>query len=275
MSKKGEGWIKRPQYPIPTRNNDRLLNEHKVHPMRHGILGSLIIVLVCSAILLAMIPIASAEDTLTRGSGFTVTITGKPNTAYYVWVARTFSMSGEPGDQPPVILGGQMNVVQDPAGGPYVIGSYQYSNGNGRTILDDVAPSSATSSNTRYYAQVTTDIDGVAIVGFRTSSATADKKFSIIAQNPQSPGETVYVSLGLPERRVSIMTETTPLAVTPAPLLPLTTTVPEATTVATPPAPVIPSPATPVPATTHPAPVDLFLILPAIGAGLLVLRHSS
>jgi hypothetical protein len=241
--------------------------------MRHGILGSLIIVLVCCAIFV-LIPIASAEDTLTRGSGFTVTITGKPNTVYYVWVARTFSMSGEPGDQPPVILGGQMNVVQDPQGGPYVIGSYRYNNGNGRTILDDVAPSSGTSSNTRYYAQVTTDIDGIALVGFRTSSATADKKFSIIAQNPQSPGETVYVTLGLPERRVSIMAETTPPAVTTAPFLPLTTTVPEATTGATPPAPVIPSPATTVPVTTHPAPADLFLVLPAIGAGLLVLRRS-
>jgi hypothetical protein len=240
--------------------------------LKHGIFGSLILVLACCTIFL-VIPIASAEDTLTRGSGFTVTITGRPNTAYYVWVARTFSMSGEPGDQPPVILGGQTNVVQDPQGGPYVIGSYRYSNGNGRTILDDVAPSSATSFNTRYYAQVTTDIDGVAIVGFRTSSATADKKFSIIAQNPQSPGETVYVTLGLPKRGVSIMADTPPVAI-PVPVLTLATTVPEATNVATPPALVIPSPATPVPATTHPAPADLFLVLPAIVAGILVLRRS-
>jgi len=165
-----------------------------------------------------------------------------------------------------------MNVVQDPSGGPYVIGSFRYSNGNGRTILDDVAPSSATSSNTRYYAQVTTDIDGVAIVGFRTSSATADKKFSIVAQNPQSPGETVYVTLGLPKKKVSVLAETTPPVVTS--LLTLTTAVPESTPVEIPSAPVTPSPATPVPATTHPAQFDLFLVLPAIGAGLLVLRRS-
>ncbi len=241
--------------------------------MKACVSGILTLCILC-CIISAIIPFTSAEDTLTRGSGFTVTITGKPNTAYYVWVARTFSMSGEPGDQPPVIPVGQMNVVQDPSGGPYVIGSYRYNNGNGRTILDDVAPSSATSSNTRYYAQVTTDIDGVAIVGFRTSSATADKKFSIVAQNPQSPGETVYVTLGLPQRKVSIMADTTPPAVTTAPLLPLTITMPEPTTVATPQAPVSPSPATPVPATTHPAPADLALVLPAIGAGLLVLRRS-
>jgi len=241
--------------------------------VRYRIYRILFLFLAFGAIV-ATIPLALAEDTLTRGSGFTVTITGKPNTAYYVWVARTFSMSGEPGDQPPVIAGNQMNVVQDPQGGPYVIGSYRYNNGNGRTILDDIAPSTTTSSNTRYYAQVTTGIDGVALVGFRTSSATADKKFSIIAQNPQSPAETVYVTLGLPERKVSIMAEATPPAVTPAPPLPLATTVPEATPVETPPQPVIPSPATTVPVTTHPAPVDLVLVLPAIAGGLLVLRRS-
>jgi len=242
--------------------------------LRHRIFGSLIIIVVCSA-LIAMVPIASAEDTLTRGSGFTVTITGKPNTAYYVWVARTFSMSGEPGDQPPVINSNLVNVVQDPPEGPYVIGSYQYYNGNGRTIIDDVAPSSSTTSNTRYYAQVTTDIDGVAIVGFRTSSATADKKFSIAAQNPQSPGDTVYVTLGVPERKVSITGDTVPRAVTSAPLPPVTTALAEETVITAPPVPVIPSPSTPVPATTHPVPLDLLIVLPAIGAGLLVLRRPS
>jgi len=233
--------------------------------MRHRILGSLIIVVVCCAIF-AMIPIASAEDTLTRGSGFTVTITGKPNTAYYVWLARTFTMSGEPGDQPPVILSNQMNVVQDPSEGPYVIGSYRYSNGNGRTILDDVAPSSATSSNTRYYAQVTTDIDGVAIVGFRTSSATADKKFSILAQNPQSPGETVYVTLGLPAQKTTpaaTVSQPTTLTPSPSPSLPQDMSPPATSSV-----PVQSPPAGSVPATMRQTTVELPLILAAAGLGL-------
>jgi len=209
--------------------------------MRCTIRAAVSLCLLC-CVVYAMIPCVCAEDTLTRGSGFTVTVTGRPNTAYYVWIARTFSMSGEPGDQPPVISSNLVNVVQDPPEGPYVIGSYRYNNGNGRTILDDVAPSSSTTSNTRYYAQVTTDIDGVAIVGFRTSSATADRKFSIAAQNPQSPGETVYVTLGVPERKVSIMADTIPRAVTSVPLPPVTTILAEETTVAAPAVPATQSP---------------------------------
>jgi hypothetical protein len=242
--------------------------------MKLKVRGAGALCLLC-CIVIAVIPCACAEDTLTRGSGFTVTITGRPNTAYFVWVARTFSMSGEPGDQPPVILGNQMNVVQDPSEGPYVIGSYRYNNGNGRTILDDVAPSSSTTSNTRYYAQVTTDIDGVAIVGFRTSSATADKKFSIIAQNPQSPGETVYVSLGLPERRLSITADTVPRTGTFVPLPLVTTALAEETTVTAPPGPVIPSPTAAAPVTTPRQTAPGFhSVLPALVAGLLVLRRT-
>lgn len=233
--------------------------------------GTVALCLIC-CIVIAMIPCVSAEDTLTRGSGFTVTITGRPNTAYYVWVARTFSMSGEPGDQPPVINSNIENVVQDPQGGPYVIGSYRYSNGNGRTILDDVAPSTATTSNTRYYAQVTTDIDGIGIVGFRTSSATADRKFSIVAQNPQSPGETVYVTLGVPTRKVSISADTAPRAVISSPVPAATTVMPEETPVTTPPAPVTRSPTAPVTTPRQSAP-GFPGILIAFVTGILVLRQ--
>lgn len=240
--------------------------------MRCTIRAAVCLCLLC-CVVYALIPCVCAEDTLTRGSGFTVTITGRPNTAYYVWVARTFSMSGEPGDQPPVISSNLVNVVQDPPEGPYVIGSYRYNNGNGRTILDDVAPSSSTTSNTRYYAQVTTDIDGVAIVGFRTSSATADRKFSIAAQNPQSPGETVYVTLGVPERKVSIMADTVPRAVTSPPLPPVTTILPEETTVAAPAVPATQSPTVPVTTPRQTAP-GFFVIFPALVAGLLVLHRS-
>ncbi len=43
-------------------------------------------------------PLVSADDTgLTRGSRFTITVTGTPNTPYYVWLTRTSTMSGEPG----------------------------------------------------------------------------------------------------------------------------------------------------------------------------------
>jgi hypothetical protein len=88
--------------------------------------------------------VATAEESLsesmTRGSRFTATITGLPNTTYYIWLPRTFTMSGEQYDMPPVIADNTENFSKDPAGGPYTIGSYQYYNGNGRTILDGEDP---------------------------------------------------------------------------------------------------------------------------------------
>jgi hypothetical protein len=183
-------------------------------------------------------------------------------------------MTGEPGDQPPVILSNQMNVVQDPSEGPYMIGSYRYNNGNGRTILDDVAPSSSTTPATSYYAQVTTDSDGVAIVGFRTSYATAAKQFSIRAENPRSPGETVYTKLGVPTSKTTQA---------PVMTLPLVTT---------PPIPPLPIPkektnplsaqktqdtltgTTVLPTSPQQTAPDIILNLLAAGAGLWAIRRS-
>jgi len=141
----------------------------------------------------------SSSDALTRGSQFTISITGAPNTAYYLWLTRTFSLTGNPGDQPPVIVGGQSGVQKDPPEGPYTIGMYAFNNGNGRTIIDDVAPSTPVMSNTNYYALVTTDRDGRAVVAFQTSSSTAIRTFSIKAENPQSSA-IVFIERGLPVR---------------------------------------------------------------------------
>src|SRR5208337_2706892 len=165
---------------------------------------------------------AQSQGTITRSQTFTVTIAGKPNTAYYVWLKGTFSLSGEPGDQPPVIESNQLNIVQDPPDGPYTIGSYQYYGGGGRTILDDVAPSSSTVPNTSYYAQVTTDSNGIGIIAFRTSQATAARSFSVAAQNPAAPGQEVSVALGVPTQ------VPTPMATSPRPgvlSVPMTTPV--------------------------------------------------
>jgi len=156
-----------------------------------------IAVLFLACILSAVIPVAAAQSTeqsvsgsLTRGSRFTVTITGLPNTPYYIWLKGTFTMTGEPYDQPPLITDNTMNVVKDPPGGPYTIGSYQYNNGGGRTIRDDVAASTPAIPNTNYYAQVTTDETGVAVVEFQTSAYTAIRSYSVKVENPRSPDST-------------------------------------------------------------------------------------
>jgi len=127
----------------------------------------------------------SVSNSLTRGSRFTVTITGLPNTAYYVWLPGTFTMTGEQYDRPPVIAD-TANVVKDPDDGPYTIGSYQYNNGNGQTIIDDVAPSTATMSNTNYYALVRTNKEGQAFVEFKTTLETGLRSYSVKVENPDS-----------------------------------------------------------------------------------------
>ena len=238
----------------------------------------LILLLFCCMIVSVM-PCATAVDSLTRGSMFTVSIAAKPNTAYYVWFTRTFAMSGESGDQPPVIVGYTERVEFDPAGGPYVIGSYQFRNGNGRTILDDVAPSSATVSNTRYYAKVTTDENGFGIIQFTTSSATAPRTFSVRAENPASQGEEVTVWSGLPEKKTVTVTAAGPRETT-APLPPVTvpplaepaaTTPPESAT--TLPEPAAPQGTTAVPTTMQQTPVGLPMIVAAAGAGFFAVRR--
>ena len=227
----------------------------------------------CVAVFLVLAP-SVAADSVTRGGTFTVSILGKPATAYYVWLSGTSTMTGEPGDQPPVIADTVENVEFDPDEGPYAIGSYRYYNGNGRTILDDVAPSSDTVSRTRYYAKVTTDSDGLAIIVFRTSSATADRTFTIKAQNPAAPGDEVPVRLGVPARKT---TATPAMAIprTPATLPEATTILPATTPLETVPAVTEISPVqttTPVSGQTPRAPAGTAIPVAACIAALLFLR---
>jgi len=177
-----------------------------------------------------LITVVSAEETtLTRGSRFTITVTGTPNTPYYVWLTRTFTMSGEPGDQPPVIVESQENIEKDPPGGPYVIGSYRINNQGGRTILDDVTPSTPSMSCTEYYARVTTDKNGRALVAFQTSASTAMRTFSVKVENAQSAAkDNILVQRGdsgVKGETIVIDTVATPLFLTTVPTpAPLSTT---------------------------------------------------
>jgi hypothetical protein len=129
-------------------------------------------------------------------------------------------MSGEPGDQPPILLANQANIVKDPQGGPYVIGSYQFNNGGGRTILDDVAPSTASMSNTQYYGLVTTDSNGQTTVVFQTSGNTAMRTFSVNVENPQSAArDNIAVQRGdTSVKSGSVGFDTIPSTPTPTPV---------------------------------------------------------
>ena len=213
-------------------------------PGKYTLAGSILLL-----ILLMVSVSAQNSGSLTRGSTFTVTVIGKSITAYDIWPKGTSSMTGEAGDQPPIIVAGQVDVVQDPPGGPYTIGSHPLSGGG--TIRDDVPPDSSITSATSYYAEVTTDASGYGVVQFRTSSATAIQQFHIVAENPADLGEDVQVVLGLPP--------------TPAPVSPPMMPLPLPTTIQAPfmPAPAPTVPETPVPPATIMTPVPPITPQPA------------
>ncbi len=161
--------------------------------------------LVISFLAIIILPcFASAEqsdDALTRGGRFSINVTGLPGTPYYIWLTRTSTLTGKDGDQPPLIVPFQSGIRQDPADGPYTIGSYVINNGNGRTIRDDIAPSTPEVSNTNYYALVTTNSDGRAVITFQTSSSTATRTFSVKVENSRSAANSdILIERGLPSR---------------------------------------------------------------------------
>ncbi|PKL58225.1 MAG: hypothetical protein CVV34_03435, partial [Methanomicrobiales archaeon HGW-Methanomicrobiales-5] len=178
-------------------------------------------------------------------------------------------------NQPPVLLANQANIEKDPVGGPYVIGSYQYNNGGGRTIREDVAPSTASMSDTQYYGLVTTDNEGRAVVAFQTSSNTATRKFSVKVENPQSAvKDNILVQrgdVGVKRGTVGFDTIAT---------LPVRTTMPKPviltiTETATPvPTTAVPVPS-PTPTPTQKAPAGMGVCIVAMGAGLLAIRKSG
>jgi hypothetical protein len=160
-----------------------------------------ITLLVITCLVILIVPVGAADGALTRGGRFSINITGSPSTPYYLWLTRTNTMTGKPGDQPPVIVAFQSGIQQDPPDGPYTIGSYMINNGNGRTIRDDIAPSTSELSNTNYYALVTTGTDGRAVVAFQTSSGTATRTFSVKVENHQSAANSdIFIERGLPSR---------------------------------------------------------------------------
>jgi hypothetical protein len=241
-----------------------------------------IVLLLLACLIITVTPVSALQSTeqslsesMTRGSRFTITITGVPNTAYYVWLPGTFSMTGEPYDQPPVIADSLENVVKDPSGGPYTIGSYQYSNGGGNTILDDVAPSTSSMSSTNYYAQATTDSKGQAIVEFQTSVYTKTRSYSVKVENPNAPEkENFQVEQKVYSRASRPMIETpqetivtspprTSLTIPPTTVPTLLPETPRATT---------PIPSTP-PTPAKKAPLEPWTVVIAAGIGMLALMR--
>jgi hypothetical protein len=241
----------------------------------------IILLIVCVAFvipLMTAVADAQSSGSLTRGSGFTVTITGNPRTPYYVWLTRTSPMSGAPGDQPPVISGELAGVEKDPAEGPYLIGMHIVSSGS--TIIDDVALAPDGRPGTNYYALATTDTSGLAVVEFRTSSRTAVRTYSVRVEDRGGNSGNFYVQANLFSRTTSPtpLVSTLPVTAAPAATSPTVIAEPPAST-AVPTEPAALPPVSPIPPGTAASPTRSSPVLPwvtlAAVAGALLLAAKQ
>jgi PGF-CTERM protein len=129
------------------------------------------------------VKIEANKDTVVRSKPFSVTITGRPNTAYNVWVKGTSTMDGSYDNQPPQFQLNQAGTVV----GDVLTGNYVYQN-NGAISADvpsaaDVLKNMGVSTNP-FWANVTTSASGTRTVGLITTNWTKAQKYTIrVEQN--------------------------------------------------------------------------------------------
>ena len=160
------------------------------------------------------VKITANKDSVVRSKPFSVTVTGRPNTKYHLWLKGTSTMSGGFDNQPPIIARYQAGVAQDTnttAGVvnnlvPYMIdtvncdgtdngagqanaGGYNYQNSGAGfnatagMIINDVARTRDVYWGTLLYANVTTADSGTRTVEFLTTNWTKAQKYTIHVEN--------------------------------------------------------------------------------------------
>jgi PGF-CTERM protein len=131
------------------------------------------------------VKIEANKDSVVRSKTFSVTVTGRPSMSYVLWVKGTSSMTGGNDDQPPMIVKNQVGVRTDvnpwpfPATYPAQTGLYQYENGGGFTVSQDVSRGTYTENGTRCYANVTLSTSGTRTIEFMTTNWTKAQKYTI------------------------------------------------------------------------------------------------
>jgi len=149
------------------------------------------------------VKIEANKDSVVRSKAFSVTVTGRPSTNYYLWVKGTSTLDGTYDNQPPMMALNQQGVTMDPFAVPldataaqlaagYPIGQYQYENGGGATIRNDVSVNIWTNNGTREYAQITTDTNGVRTIEWDTTNWTKAQKYTFRVEAELPPGSKNY-----------------------------------------------------------------------------------
>jgi hypothetical protein len=135
-------------------------------------------------------------DTVAQSKSFSVTINGKPNQVYHVWVKGTNGMDGGANNQPPQIAPNQLGVTQDINGTTYeetrakalldnqsALG-YVYQNSGTKLVMDSVSATEYTDWGSSCAANVKLSEYGSRVVGFTTNNWTKPQKYTIhVEQN--------------------------------------------------------------------------------------------
>ncbi|MCX6686646.1 MAG: DUF3821 domain-containing protein [Methanoregula sp.] len=139
------------------------------------------------------VKIEANKETVVRSKPFSVTITGRPLTTYFVWVKGTSSMSGAWDNQPPMVGLFQLGVNNDtpftgvgPFVGMYPLGQYIYENAVNRVLLDDVALDPSIYNRTRYYFLINTTASGTRTVEMVTTNWTKAQTYTIRVERDSS-----------------------------------------------------------------------------------------
>jgi PGF-CTERM protein len=123
------------------------------------------------------VKIVANKDSVVRSKPFSVTVTGRPSTDYYVWVKNTRSMTGGYDDQPPMMTLFQEKVYNDSVeSGTRPNGQYTPENKN-YLVWQDVAPYDY--NGTKYYARITTSTSGTRTIEFETTNWTKAQTYTI------------------------------------------------------------------------------------------------
>ena len=141
------------------------------------------------------VKIESNKETVVRSKPFSVTVTGKPLTTYWVWVKGTSSMDGTWDNQPPMVGQFQAAVYTDTANlnNNYPLGAYIGENFVNRVIMapanaagSDVALDPSIYNRTRYYALINTSSSGTRTVEFVTTNWTKAQTYTIRVERDSS-----------------------------------------------------------------------------------------
>ncbi len=155
------------------------------------------------------VKIVANKDSVVRSKAFSVTVTGKPKTQYYLWVKGSSSMTGGYDSQPPMLRDGQSGVFMDPdpvVGGPATlktagyVGSYNYENSGLNLLWDDVCSGNVQANQrvmkngTLVYANITLSDSGTRTVEFLTTNWTKAQKYTLRVEREEPVGSGNYKS---------------------------------------------------------------------------------